>query len=108
MAQGKAVIKIHDAVSRHDTDTCVLAYAVSLADLQVDRILSAPSQDYQCSSALTNTDLPCQQMFQGAPEDVLCTGDGNGAEVSWKVTGGSACGIAVRPSGGLATSLVSK
>ena len=35
-------------------------------------------------------------MFQGALEDVLCTGDGNGSAVGWKVMGGSACGIAVQ------------
>ena len=26
----------------------------------------------------------------------MCTGDGNGAAVSWEVIGGSACGIAVQ------------
>lgn len=34
--------------------------------------------------------------FKERFEDVLCTGDGNGSAVSWKVLGGSACDIAVQ------------
>ena len=54
------------SLARRDTDTCILAYATPMADLQVERILPAPSRDPQRSSALTYPDLPCQQMFQGA------------------------------------------
>ena len=94
----KAVIQLHNAAFLAMTPTPVYwrVPSVPMADLQVERILPAPSRDHQRSSALTNPDLPCQQMFQGAPEDVLCTGDGNGAAVSWGVMGGSACGIAVQ------------
>ena len=60
VARCKAVIKLHDAVSRHDTGTCTRAYAMSRADLQLETIFPAPSKNNQRSSALTDPDLPCR------------------------------------------------
>ena len=42
--------------------------------------------------------MMCQdsKWFKERFEDVLCTGDGNGSAVSWKVLGGSACSRAVQ------------
>ena len=69
---------------------------MSRADLQIERILPAPSDENQCLSTFKKPDGLARKGYKNRFEGVLCTGDGYGAAVSWKVMGGSACGIALQ------------
>ena len=94
MAQCKAVIKRHDAASLAMTQ--IPLYWRMLCQWQICKSREYFQHPVETISAhLLWHILICHasKCLKERFEDVLCTGDGNGAAASWKVKGGSACGI---------------